>query len=122
MRDQAALLTTELVSNAVRHAGTDIELSVSFDDDVLRVEVRDQALDRAPRLGNPYGSGGYGLHIVAGRSSAAYWTVAIAKIAAPGMERPLSPATYRSLSAVASRRSTDPNPHPRTSASTSTFR
>jgi anti-sigma regulatory factor (Ser/Thr protein kinase) len=70
VRDQAALLTTELVSNAVRHAGTDIELSVSFDDDVLRVEVRDQALDRAPRLGNPYGSGGYGLHIVAAMADA----------------------------------------------------
>jgi anti-sigma regulatory factor (Ser/Thr protein kinase) len=70
VRDQAALLTTELVSNAVRHAGTDIDVSVTVDDDVLRVEVRDQVLDRAPRLGDPYGSGGYGLHIVAALADA----------------------------------------------------
>ena len=65
LRDQVALLTTELVSNAVRHATTDIALSVTLDGDVLRVEVRDHALDRAPRLRDPDRSGGYGLHIVA---------------------------------------------------------
>jgi anti-sigma regulatory factor (Ser/Thr protein kinase) len=39
--DDAVLLLSELVTNAVLHAGTDIEVTVQLDKDVLRVEVRD---------------------------------------------------------------------------------
>ena len=35
------LLTSELVTNAYRHAGTDTRVSVRLDDDCARVEVRD---------------------------------------------------------------------------------
>jgi hypothetical protein len=39
--DEALLLVTELVTNAVVHAGTQIELRLDVTDDVLRVEVLD---------------------------------------------------------------------------------
>ena len=35
------LLLSELVTNAVLHAGTEIEVEVQLDGDILRVEVRD---------------------------------------------------------------------------------
>ncbi len=35
------LLTSELVTNAYRHAGSDTRVSVRVDDDMARVEVRD---------------------------------------------------------------------------------
>jgi anti-sigma regulatory factor (Ser/Thr protein kinase) len=35
------LLTSELVTNAYRHAGTETRVSVRLDDDCVRVEVRD---------------------------------------------------------------------------------
>ncbi len=37
----AILLTSELVSNAVEHASTEIEIVVCVDDETLRVEVHD---------------------------------------------------------------------------------
>ena len=39
--DEAVLLLSELVTNAVLHAGTDIEVTIRLDGEVLRVEVRD---------------------------------------------------------------------------------
>jgi anti-sigma regulatory factor (Ser/Thr protein kinase) len=39
--DTAALLTTELVTNALVHAGTDVEMVVEAGPDGVRVEVRD---------------------------------------------------------------------------------
>jgi anti-sigma regulatory factor (Ser/Thr protein kinase) len=39
--DDAVLLLSELVTNAVLHAGTEIEIQVQLDGDVLRAEVRD---------------------------------------------------------------------------------
>ena len=39
--DDAVLLLSELVTNAVLHAGTEIEVHIELDGDVLRVEVRD---------------------------------------------------------------------------------
>lgn len=60
------LLTTEIVSNAVRHAGGSVclELALLRDGD-LRVEARDGCPD-APvvRRSNPGGVGGHGLTIV----------------------------------------------------------
>jgi anti-sigma regulatory factor (Ser/Thr protein kinase) len=39
--DLAELVTSELVGNAVRHAGSDIELALSLDPDELRIGVHD---------------------------------------------------------------------------------
>jgi anti-sigma regulatory factor (Ser/Thr protein kinase) len=39
--DEAVLLLSELVTNAVLHAGTEIEVSVRLEGELLRVEVRD---------------------------------------------------------------------------------
>lgn len=41
LSDTAMLLVSELVSNAVLHAGTPIEVLVSIDDGTMRIEVRD---------------------------------------------------------------------------------
>ena len=41
LEESAALLTSELVTNAMLHAGTDIDLVARFDGDVLEVEVAD---------------------------------------------------------------------------------
>ena len=39
--DDAVLLLSELVTNAVLHAGTEIDVEVQLDGDVLRIEVGD---------------------------------------------------------------------------------
>lgn len=39
--DEALLLLSELVTNAVLHAGTEIDVEVQLERDILRVEVRD---------------------------------------------------------------------------------
>jgi len=39
--DDAALVVTELVTNAVRHTGTPCRLTIAFDGDGLRIAVRD---------------------------------------------------------------------------------
>ena len=60
------LLTSEIVSNAVRHAAGRINLEVALlNGEELRVEVRDGSPD-APviRRSNPDGIGGHGLTIV----------------------------------------------------------
>ena len=47
--EDAAMVVTELVANAVDHAGTDSTLTVDLDDRGLRVAVRDGRPDCAPR-------------------------------------------------------------------------
>lgn len=67
----AALVLSELVTNAVLHAGTDIEVSITLGDDALRLEVADRSTGR-PRL-RRYGldaTTGRGLALVAAMSSA----------------------------------------------------
>jgi two-component sensor histidine kinase len=64
-RAQARLLTSELVSNAVRHGAGRIAISVHRDDDALTVAVSDEG-DGRPRLRADSGEdGGFGLHLVA---------------------------------------------------------
>jgi anti-sigma regulatory factor (Ser/Thr protein kinase) len=72
--DESTLLTSELVTNATRHAGSDageaVEIVVSIDDVVLRVGVRDQGPGFDPE--QPRGAlsdGGWGLHLVRAISS-----------------------------------------------------
>ena len=63
--ETAELLTSELVTNAVIHAGSPAELSVSVSDGSVRVEVTDQAADRPVlRRQSVDATGGRGLVIV----------------------------------------------------------
>lgn len=62
--DIAALLTSELVTNSVKHSSSDwIEVAITLDTDVLRIEVSDQNR-RAIRPRTPEIDGGWGLTIV----------------------------------------------------------
>jgi anti-sigma regulatory factor (Ser/Thr protein kinase) len=46
---EAALVATELVANAVEHAGTACRLRIGLDERGLHLAVRDQRPDRLPR-------------------------------------------------------------------------
>lgn len=63
--DVLLLLTSEVVSNAVLHAGGRIELCVSIDGQVARVEVRDLS-ERRPvrREAAPYDLDGRGVRLL----------------------------------------------------------
>lgn len=67
------LLTTELVSNAVRHGGAGeretVVLHLATSTSCLRVEVCDHGAGFEPGRPMPYGEGGYGLFIVSEVSS-----------------------------------------------------
>jgi anti-sigma regulatory factor (Ser/Thr protein kinase) len=52
VRDVAQLVITELVSNVLRHAGTDMDVVVSLRTGFLRLAVRDGST-ALPRLGTP---------------------------------------------------------------------
>ncbi len=61
-----ALLTGELVTNALLHGAPPIDLTLSWRDRRLRVEVADGA-DKMPALverSRPAGRGGYGLQLI----------------------------------------------------------
>ena len=63
--EDAAVVVTELISNAVRHAATTVELKMVHLDNGVRLEVRDGSV-RPLRL-RPCGhtdEGGRGLHLV----------------------------------------------------------
>ncbi|MCW2670401.1 MAG: hypothetical protein QOJ48_2484 [Frankiales bacterium] len=63
--DDVALVVTELVANAVRHAGTDIEISVTAITDGVRLEVRDGSTrPLRPRAALSSDEGGRGLLLV----------------------------------------------------------
>jgi anti-sigma regulatory factor (Ser/Thr protein kinase) len=72
----AALVVSELVTNAVRHAGTEMRVSLELCDGTLTVSVRDHG-PGLPRLVPPAerGFGGQGLAIVVRLAQA--WGVAV---------------------------------------------
>lgn len=72
--DCAILLTSELVSNAVRHAGTRVIVNFDTGGHTLRVEVAD-SVERPPqpRQADPLAEGGRGLELV--DALAANWGV-----------------------------------------------
>ena len=63
--DTVSLLVTELVSNGVRHAQTQLDLTLSLDGPCLRIAVFD-GLPRAPvpRLRQELTVGGWGLALI----------------------------------------------------------
>lgn len=63
--DDAALVTSELATNAVRHAGSDFVVVVAPAEDGVRISVRDDAPVRpVPREPGPFDTSGRGLHLV----------------------------------------------------------
>lgn len=68
----ALLCVSEIVTNAVLHAGTRCEVTVEVTDDRVRIAVRDFAPDRLPvqRTLSTTASTGRGLHILAGCTDA----------------------------------------------------
>lgn len=65
--DDILLVASELVTNAVRHGGGDVELSVNLDGSDVRIEVIDEGHVEVPTSvaePSPVASGGRGLHIV----------------------------------------------------------
>ncbi len=76
--DDALLLSTELVTNAIRHAGSHpddrIHLTVSIEERSMRVAVRDRGAGFDPAaLSEPTDEGGWGLDLV--RSLSSRWGV-----------------------------------------------
>jgi anti-sigma regulatory factor (Ser/Thr protein kinase) len=68
--DTACLLTSELVTNALVHAGSRVTLAVSVGERGLRVEVGDMSsADPEPRSIGPDAVAGRGLHIVEAMST-----------------------------------------------------
>ena len=65
-RESARLVSSELVTNALRHGRGAIELRLRVLGEFLRIEVVDQGHDQAPavRQETPDESGGWGLRIV----------------------------------------------------------
>lgn len=64
--EPAVLITSELVTNAVRHAGTELTVRLLKAVSEITIEVADGAADRVPRVGSSEASvpGGVGLVIV----------------------------------------------------------
>ncbi|WP_186814906.1 ATP-binding protein [Cellulomonas terrae] len=64
--DDAALIATELVTNAIRHGRPPVLVLLLRDDARFLLSVGDRARGSAPRLAGtrPAGKGGFGLHIV----------------------------------------------------------
>jgi anti-sigma regulatory factor (Ser/Thr protein kinase) len=68
--DDATLLTSELVTNAVLHARTPIGISIACDGRAVRVDVRDaSSVEPASQNRAATIPGGLGLHIVAACAS-----------------------------------------------------
>lgn len=75
VRDTVMLLTSELVTNAIIHAGTEVDLALIIGDKKVRVEVGDGSDSLpTPRRSPPDVVGGHGLELV--NSLSCSWGVA----------------------------------------------
>ena len=63
------LVTSELVTNAVRHAAGEVGVSIELDADRIRLEVSDLSPSRPVMRARAGARGGWGLHIVERLSS-----------------------------------------------------
>jgi hypothetical protein len=64
----ASLVVSELVTNATIHAGSDVDLSLSWDLEALRLTVRDNSFDLPRQRFSRFDQNGRGLCVVAGLS------------------------------------------------------
>jgi anti-anti-sigma regulatory factor len=70
LRDGARLVASEMASNAIKHAGTDFDVTVSFTGAFLRIAIRDGSRNRPELRGKPpvtstiMPTGGRGLYII----------------------------------------------------------
>lgn len=70
LADTAGLIVSELATNVLKHAGTDIRLTLERDDRQLRLEVHDDSSTSVrAREARPLDQGGRGLEIVSILSS-----------------------------------------------------
>ena len=67
IRENLLVVVSELVTNAVIHAGSDSDVRATFDDGRVRLEVHDQFPVRPiePTTSDGVGVGGWGLRLVA---------------------------------------------------------
>lgn len=75
--DDAQLLTSELVTNAVRYARGPIVVRAALRDGFVRLEVSDAAVDAAPapRVAAPNDEGGRGMELVDKLSARWGWQI-----------------------------------------------
>ena len=72
--EEVLLVVSELVTNAVVHAGSVVDLTITIEDDQVRIEVGDRASAHpARRTTDAETVGGHGLHLV--DQSATEWGV-----------------------------------------------
>jgi hypothetical protein len=71
--DDAILIATELLTNAIRHGHSAPTLAVRLDDRAIRVEVTDDSPTPPALTPDPGAHGGFGLRIVAEASHAWGW-------------------------------------------------
>ncbi|MEV7618422.1 ATP-binding protein [Streptomyces sp. NPDC089799] len=65
LQDAALLVTSELVTNAVRHTPGPCSMDVSWSRDGIDIDVTDPSPERPrPRQADPVGTGGYGWPLV----------------------------------------------------------
>jgi anti-sigma regulatory factor (Ser/Thr protein kinase) len=97
--DVAELLTSELVTNAIRHGATGFELKIDVEENI-RVEVRDEGAGRpAVVAAGPQDPSGRGLGIVQALSTA-WGVIPTADGKTVWYELPLAPRHERSVSSV----------------------
>lgn len=91
---QVLLLASEVATNAVRHANTAFELSVSADPTTVRVAVVDARADRWPevRQPGPHDSSGRGLPIIDELAAAWGWPPSTRPTRWCGSPAPAAPA------------------------------
>jgi anti-sigma regulatory factor (Ser/Thr protein kinase) len=63
-RDDLELLTSELVTNVVRHAGTDVDVTLHLDDGWVCLVVGDHSTSMPHVRDSPGEAGGWGLRLV----------------------------------------------------------
>ena len=73
--DDAELIVSELVTNALRHGAAPLHLTIDLDEGAVRIAVRQgrTALRPAPRAADPLRPGGQGLRIVAALADSWGW-------------------------------------------------
>jgi hypothetical protein len=95
----ASLVVSELVTNATIHAGSDVDLSISWNLDALRLTVRDNSFDQPRQRFSRFDQNGRGLCVVAGlsRSFGVLPTDAGKVVWAVLNARPANPEWYKPL-------------------------